>query len=402
VIGGGAAGLVAVETLRQEGFKGRIVLISQEADVPYDRVKLSKQPDLTIDKILLRPLSFYKEHNIELLLNHEVTALDSKTKTISFKNDKPLIYDQVLVASGTRARAVPLSGNHLMNVHTLRVPSDANAIAKLVDDTKNPIKNVVIIGAGFIGLEIAAYLAKKKVPSITVVHMEPYPMQAILGERFSKAWQKDHEEKGIKFINVQPISFEGKEKVEAVKLKNGITLNSELVICGTGVVLNTEFLRSDQEILVGANGSVIVNQFLQSKSGIFAAGDIAEFPYFFSGEHVRIEHWNVAQQQGRIAAKNMLGKKIPFLSVPYFWSTQHTNFRYCGYVRNFDEIIYDGDVEKRTFIAYYVKNNKVCAVASSQRDPAVSIAASLLKLNRMPSVAVLKAGPVDLASFLPK
>jgi len=395
IIGGGAAGCTAGETLRNEGFTGRIVLISKEPHLPYDRIKLSKAMTASVESILLRPESFYKERNIELLLGKEVTELDAENKTIKLASGENFHYDGCLVATGGIPRRIPVPGSDLGNIYCLRVPEEAHSIA-----TNAQGKDLVIIGSSFIGMEVAATLATKA-KSVTVVGMEKVPFERVLGVEVGTAIQKLHESKGVKFCLLKTVKeFQGDTMVRAVVLDDGTVLDAGVVVIGAGVIPATSFIKSGP-VQISRDQSIIVDKFLRAADGLYAAGDVARYPYPVTGELIRVEHWGMAQIQGRTAARSFLGKQKELDNVPFFWTVQFgKSVRYAGHAASFDEVIVQGNPDELKFAAYYARQGKVLAVAALGMDPLASAAADLIQLNKMPSVSELKAGAVELKALL--
>lgn len=399
IVGGGAAAMTAAETLRQEGFQGRVIMFSDESVLPYDRTKLSKAVNAPVQNILLRPQSFFDEHQIEIKLNHKVEHLDTSTKTVYLQDGSSQQYDELLIATGARPRSFGWAGQQLKNIFFIRQPHESAAIASLVDQDK--INKVVLVGAGFIGLETAAWLVGQGYDDITAVDLLDVPFSRVFGDVIGNYLLNLHKSKGVKFVKQSVKAFEGKEQVERVILNDDSVLEADLVIIGVGAIPNTTFLTHDSQIKIDGDGGVTVNQFLQSSAGFYAAGDICRYPNFLSNEHVRIEHWDVAQQQGRVAARNMLGKGEAYRTVPYFWSAQYGGIRYCGHAGKFDNIVYQNKLQENKILAFFVTNNKISAVASVNMDPYVSCAAELFRLGLMPTVEQVEQG-VDLMTLLPK
>jgi len=397
IIGGGAAGQAASETLRDEGFTGRIVVISKETDLPYDRIKLSKAMTATADSILLRPESFYQERNIELLLGKEVTELNADDKTVTLASGEVFNYDGCLLATGGIPRRLPIPGGDLGNVYCLRVAEEAHAIAANAEG-----KNLVIIGSSFIGMEVAAALVAKA-KSVSVVGMEKVPFERVLGVEVGAALQKLHESKGVKFyLSATTKEFQGEGSVNAVVLGDGTVLEADVVVVGAGVVPATGFVKGSS-INRARDQSIVVDEYLKAAEGLWAAGDVARYRYHVTYEAVRVEHWGMAQTQGRAAARAYLGKqKGQFDIVPFFWTVQFgKSVRYAGHATSFDEVIVHGSPDELKFVAYYARQGKVLAVAALGMDPLVSAAADLLGVDKMPSAVELKAGTgADLKALL--
>jgi len=400
LVGGGPAGTTAGETLRYEGFDGRIIMVCKEKVLPYDRPKLSKAMNVTADKILLRTQEQYEKNQIEVLLGVEVQELDAKNKSAKLSNGSTIQYDAALVACGGTPRPIPAPGFDLGNIFSLRDPTDANNINTLSEG-----KHVVIVGSSFIGMEVASCIVKKAA-SVIVVGMEGVPFERVLGSEIGHALQKLHEKNNVVFRMRRVVrEFRGVEgKVKSVLLDSGEQLEADVVVVGAGIIPATGFIK-------GANidqrdKSVLVDKHMKAvdTEGLWAAGDIARFPYSLTGESVRIEHWSVAQNEARTAALNMLGRSVGFESVPYFWTTQYgKSIRYCGHVLSYDQVIYDGSVADLNFVGYYIKNDRVVGAVSLGKDPHVSAVAQLMENKRSITAAEIRdSGPLELLKKSPQ
>jgi NADPH-dependent 2,4-dienoyl-CoA reductase/sulfur reductase-like enzyme/nitrite reductase/ring-hydroxylating ferredoxin subunit len=391
ILGGGAAGLVAAQTLREDGFQGKIVLVSKEAFLPYDRIKLSKNLAITVAEILLRPAEFFEKNDIETILGDEAVKLDKELHTLTLASGKTIAYDAVLIATGGDARTLPCEGHDLPNIFALRVPSDSEGINK----ASATAKNVVIIGSSFIGMEAAACLkAKKNIEKIVVVGMEKVPFERVLGEQVGAALQKLHESRGIEFrmqaVLKRYIGEDG--KLTAVELNTGEVLPCDLVVIGAGIIPATGFLKG--VLPLERDGSIIVDAGFKAEENIYVAGDIARFPYWATKETIRIEHWDVAQQQGRIAAHNMAGKSAVYSSVPFFWTVQFgSSVRYAGNAMSWDKFVLKGDVEGLKFAGFFVRNNTILAVVTIGADPIAAAVAELIHDNKLPPADAIEAHP---------
>ena len=400
ILGAGAAGVHAAQTLRVAGYQGRIIMITQDDKLPYDRTKLSKDyfiGQTSADEMPLRSSDFYKEHGIEVLLNQQVKQVQTTTKAIAFANGDSLTYDALLVATGGKPRQLDIPGADLQNIFTLRSFNDTDRILT----TSKQKGQAVVIGSSFIGMETAAGLSQHGL-QVTVVSPDSVPFKKILGEEIGKLFQQVHEENGVTFkFERKAVQFEGNGKVEAVVLDNGDRLSADIVIVGIGVQPATDFLEGVD--LHPKDGSIVVDEYLRAADGIYAAGDIARYPDWRTSESIRVEHWRVAAQQGRIAAQNMAGKAVKFRGVPLFWTMQFKfPLRYIGHAQSWDEIIVDGDLQKQEFIAFYVQKNKVLAVATSHKDTETAAISELMRLNQMPTVEELRSGIVDLIQKQPE
>jgi NADPH-dependent 2,4-dienoyl-CoA reductase/sulfur reductase-like enzyme/nitrite reductase/ring-hydroxylating ferredoxin subunit len=397
IAGGGAAGYTAAQTLREDGFTGRVVLITREGHLPYDRPNLSKdylQGNAEPEWIPLRADEFFTEHDIEVIRGREIARVDAAQKAITFADGEILRCDALLIATGGEPRKLPFQSDAHLNVFLLRSYDDSNRIiAAAVKGTR-----AVVIGASFIGMEVASSLTARAC-DVTVVAPDVVPFEKILGAKIGKLFRDLHEENGVKFkLGVSVAGFSGGERVNAVELENDERLDADLVVVGVGVRPATKFLEG---ITLHQDGGVMVDEYLRAADGVFAAGDIAYFPHPVTGERQRIEHWRTAMQQGRIAAHNMAGKKIPYDSVPFFWTRQFdAGLLYVGHASSWDEIVYQGDVHARDFLAFYIKMGHVLAVAGMNRNREMAAAEELMRLGCMPTAEQLKGDAVSLEQML--
>eukprot|EP01098_Paradermamoeba_levis_P014106 TRINITY_DN6626_c0_g5_i1.p1 TRINITY_DN6626_c0_g5~~TRINITY_DN6626_c0_g5_i1.p1 ORF type:complete len:621 (+),score=214.68 TRINITY_DN6626_c0_g5_i1:223-1863(+) len=399
VVGAGAAGVIAVQTLRESGFKGKIVLVGKEPHVPYDRIKCSKTLNLTLESIAIRPPDFYAKNGIDLLLGREATSLAlpdvvSGQKGIVGLSDGTLVdFDSILIATGGNCRTLKCEGHELKNIFTVRFIEDANGIG----EAAKKAKKVVIIGSSFIGMEIAACLVAKKIPSISVVGMEKVPFERVLGVEIGTVMQQLHESKGIKFHMQRTLKryIPGPEGyVGGVELDNGEILEADMIVVGAGIIPATEFLRG--VLVLERDGSIVVDEHLRAANGVYVAGDIAHFKYAKTGEVIRVEHWDVAQQHGRVAARNMAGFPTVYDSIPFFWTSQfNAAIRYAGNAMRWDEILFKGSLADLKFAAYYIFQGKANAVTTVGVDPLAVAVSELMRLDRMPSPEVLRENPLE-------
>ncbi len=392
VLGGGPAGAYAVETLRQEGFSGRLVLISDEAYLPFDRTNLSKHVEMSEapSDLEMRDAGFYDERDIERM-TATVRNVDAAAQTLTFDNSddnsETLRYDKLLVATGGVAKRLELPGHDLTNVFTLRHMGDAQQI---LDQAGDDVK-AVVVGSSFIGTEIAMSLTLQGC-DVTIVSRDRVPFEKILGDDIGQTLQSFHEQGGISFrLGESPTRFEGDAAVERVVLDNGDVLDADLVVTGIGVRPATDFLTG---VDLQPDGGVKVDAHMHAQDNLYAAGDIAAFPY--RDGLTRIEHWRVACQQGRVAAKRMLGQNATFDGVPFFWSEQPgMQLGYVGHAPDWDEIVIDGDPAGDDFLACFVKGDEVRAAVASGRDRDLAAIEHLMTQNRMPSATEVRQGNVD-------
>ncbi len=397
VLGAGAAGSAAVEKLRNVGFQGRIIMVTQEDKLPYDRTWLSKDYltcKVSQAEMPLRTAEFYRDNHIEVLLNKQVVKVDTANRAIAFADNSTLNYDSLLLATGGKPRNLDVEGANLENVFTLRSFQDIEQIlaaAKLAS-------RVVIIGSSFIGMETAAGLTQKGL-QVTVVSPSALPFEKILGKEIGQLFQTIHEEQGVTFkLDTKVTRLEGNGKVEAVILDNGDRIEADFVVVGIGVQPITDYLQGVK--LHEKDRSVVVDNYLSAAEGVYAAGDIARFPWR-THQPIRVEHWRIAAQHGEIAAANMAGQKVEFAGIPVFWTAQYEfPLRYIGHAEEWDEIIFDGELEKREFMAFYIQGDRVLAVAASQRDTQMAAISELMRLDKMPTVEQLRADSVDIVEQL--
>lgn len=362
IVGGGAAGFAAAEMLRRRGFHGSVTMISSEADAPVDRPNLSKDylaGSAPEDWVPLRPDSFYQEENIALRLATEVTSIDPRAHLVTIAGGETIGYDRLLLATGAEPVQLAIPGARPGQIHTLRSLGDSRAIIAAAERAKSAL----IIGASFIGLEVAAALRARNL-DVHVVAPEQRPMERVLGPDMGDFIRALHEEHGVTFhLGDTVAAIDGPRAM----LKSGASLAADLIVAGVGV---RPRLALAEKAGLAIDHGVVVDAYLQtSVTGIYAAGDIARWPDRHGGERIRVEHWVVAQRQGQVAARNMLGERIAFDAVPFFWS-QHYDvpINYIGHAEQWDEIAVDGDIMGRDCMLRYKRQGKMLAAASIYRD----------------------------------
>jgi NADPH-dependent 2,4-dienoyl-CoA reductase/sulfur reductase-like enzyme len=362
IVGGGAAGFAAAEMLRRQDYKGGIVMLSNDEAAPVDRPNLSKDylaGNAPEEWIPLRGDDYYKDNGIDLRLKADVAAIDPRAKEVSLGNGSKVPYDRLLLATGAEPVRLQLPGADLPHVHTLRSLADSTAIIERAKSAKR----AVVIGASFIGLEVAASLRHREI-DVHVVAPEKRPMERILGPAMGDLVRALHEEKGVIFhLDDQPVAIEGKQ----VKLKSGGSLEADLVVMGVGV--RPRLALAEKAGLALDRGLVVNTQLETNAPGIFAAGDIAKWPDPHTGQSIRVEHWVVAERQGQTAALNMLGHGRAYDAVPFFWS-QHYDvpINYVGHAEKWDEIAVEGDIAGKDCLVRYKLGGRTLAAASIYRD----------------------------------
>jgi apoptosis-inducing factor 3 len=401
ILGGGAAGYMAAQTLREDGYAGRIVMVTREDQGPYDRPNLSKDylsGNAEPEWMPLRSSDFFAENDIEIMSSTEALSVDSAKKTIIFKDDTTFEYDSLLVATGGEPRTLPIQTDNYENVFLLRSFSDSDRIAGAAEKGQR----VVVIGASFIGMEAAGSLRTRGC-EVTVTAPDEVPFEKILGTEIGKLFQEIHEQNGVKFkLGTHAQSFKGDGRVDAIVLQNGERLEADLVVVGIGVKPATAFLKG---VELHRDGGVVTDEHLCAGNGLYAAGDIAHFPDHRTGEMTRIEHWRIALQLGRTAAHNMAGKPTRFTAIPFFWTTQYdATLNYVGHVKDWDSVIIRGDIGQRDFLAFYIKDHRILAVAGMNRDRELAIWEELIRQYRVPPPSHLSDDSADLSlvrAFLP-
>jgi apoptosis-inducing factor 3 len=362
IVGGGAAGFAAGEMLRRQRYQGSIVMLSDDAASPVDRPNLSKDylagtaPE---EWVPLRDDAFYADQRIDLRLKITVNAIDTSKRELTTGDGSKIAYDRLLLATGAEPVRLPLPGMDLPHVHTLRTLADSRAIIAQA----GTMRSAVVMGASFIGLEVAASLRARGI-EVHVVAPDKRPMERVLGPQMGDFVRNLHEEHGVIFHLEDTATAIDATRVT---LKSGGTIEADLVVVGVGV---RPRLQLAQAAGLAIDRGVMVNAFLETSApDVYAAGDIARWPDPHGGAAIRVEHWVVAERQGQTAALNMLGGRRRFDAVPFFWS-QHYDvpINYVGHAEKWDELTIDGDIAKRDCVVRYMSNGRVLAVASIYRD----------------------------------
>ncbi len=362
IVGGGLAAGKAAEALRAQGFTGRIILVGDENHRPYLRPPLSKdylQGKADRDSVLVHPDDWYDEHNVELLLGNEAISLDRTERRVTLSDGSEVAYDRLLLATGSSPRPLSIPGADLTGVHYLRRIEDCEAIKAAFGQ----VSRVVIVGAGWIGLETAA-AARAAGLEVTVLESTDLPLLQVLGAQVGKVFADLHTEHGVDLrLGVQVESLSGDDGlVTTVHLKDGTSIATGMVIVGVGITPNVALAESSG---IEVDNGILVDEHLRtSDPDIFAAGDVANAYNPRLGRRIRVEHWANALNQPAVAAAGMLSREEVYDRLPYFYSDQYDlGMEYTGYADpdSYDEVVFRGDVKTRTFIAFWLAEGRVLA-----------------------------------------
>ena len=358
IVGASLAGAKAADTLRAEGYDGRIVLIGEEPERPYERPPLSK--DYLRGEAEARPYvhpeSFYEENQIELRASTTVEAIDPRASTLTLAGGETIGFDLLLLTTGAAPRRLRLPGADLEGVHYLRSVRDSEAIRERIEAGGR----LVTIGAGWIGAEVAAS-ARQQGCEVTILEMAKLPLERVLGPELGAVYRDIHTDHGVEFIGGAAVeAIEGDRAVAAVRLADGRRIEADFVVVGVGVEPRVGL--AEAAGLEIENGVACDATLRTSAPNVFAAGDAANALHPFYGRRLRVEHWFNALEQGPAAARNLLGREEPYEKIPYFFSDQYeVGMEYAGFATAWDEVVFRGDVEGREFIAFWLEGGRVVA-----------------------------------------
>lgn len=401
IVGASMAGGRAAEALRGAGYDGRLVLIGDEPVRPYERPPLSKEflrGETPIDKAFLRAQEWYTDNAVELMLDARAESLDVEARTVTLTNTEMLRWDRLLLATGARPRTLDVPGGMTPGVFTLRTAHDAITIGEHL----KPGARVVVVGAGFIGAEVAAS-ARMLGCDVHVVETLDVPLKRALGEEVGRVYAQIHRDNGvILHLGVNVESIVGETWVNAVVLSDGTRLDADVVIVGVGVEPNVELAETAGRISC-SNGILVNERCETSAPGVYAAGDVANHPNPILGEHIRIEHWQNAQNQGAHAGKAMLGAQEPFSEVPWFWSDQYdVNLQMAGHPTTWDRTVTRGSLEERDGVVFYLNKTRMVAAVGLNRGKDVRASRALIAAAVAPDDAVLADPSTDLRALAKK
>jgi 3-phenylpropionate/trans-cinnamate dioxygenase ferredoxin reductase subunit len=362
IVGAGLAGAKAAEGLREAGFDGRILLIGEEVERPYERPPLSKGYLLGTEpreKAYVHDAEWYPSNDVELMLGVRATGLDPASHTLTLDGHKPVRYDKLLLATGSRPRLLQVAGADLAGVRYLRTLPDADALVKAVPSAGR----VVVIGAGWIGLETAA-AARTHGADVTVVEMDSAPLRRVLGDEVAQVFAGLHRGHGVDFrFGVGVREFRGSAgRLESVVLTDGTKLPAGLAIVGVGITPVTELAESAG--LTMDNGIAVDASLRSSHPDVYAAGDVASAMHPLLGRRIRVEHWSNARGGGKAVARAMLGQPLVYDRMPYFFTDQYDlGMEYSGWVEpgRYDPVVFRGDPDGGEFLAFWTADGRVLA-----------------------------------------
>jgi 3-phenylpropionate/trans-cinnamate dioxygenase ferredoxin reductase subunit len=401
IVGGGLAGAKAAEALRTEGFDGRVVLLADEPERPYDRPPLSKdylQGKSEKEKIYVHPERWYVDNDVELLLNCPASHIDVTAHQLTVQSGEQFGYDKLLLATGSSPRHLKVPGSDLDGVLYLRRVADCEAIkAAFVTAMR-----VAIVGAGWIGLETAA-AARAAGVEATVLETAELPLVRVLGPEVAEIFLNLHSGHGVTMLmGVEVAEITGVDhQVTGVRLADGRHIDADVVVVGVGIAPNTEL--GEAAGLTIDNG-IVVDEYLQSSDpDVFAAGDVANVWYPLLGRHLRLEHWSAALNQGPVAAVNMMGGAVAYDRVPYFYSDQYDlGMEYSGFVDsgNYDQMVFRGEVTEGKYIAFWLAKGRILAGMNVNVWDVTDAIADLVRSGKPIDVARLQDPKVPLDELL--
>jgi 3-phenylpropionate/trans-cinnamate dioxygenase ferredoxin reductase subunit len=359
IVGASLAGAKAAETLRQDGFEGRVVLIGAEQERPYERPPLSKdylRGEAGRDKVYVHDEGFYAQHDIELVLDRTVASVDVARHELALDDGERVGYERLLLTTGAEPRRLSIPGAHLDGVLYLRSVRDSDALRERLDRGGT----AVVVGAGWIGAEVAAS-ARQRGLEVTVVEPASVPLERVLGAEVGAVYRDIHADHGVRMLLGSGVeAFEGDGAVERVRTSDGRALDCDFVVVGVGAEPRSAIAA---QAGIAVDNGIAVDEYLQtSVAGVFAAGDVANAYHPFYDAPVRVEHWANALNQGPAAARNMLGHADAYERLPYFFSDQYdVGMEYTGLARGWDRVVFRGDPATREFVAFWLVGDRVVA-----------------------------------------
>lgn len=360
IVGAGHAAGQAALSLRQKGHIGRIIMLGDESCVPYQRPALSKKflaGEIDVSRLYFRPEKFYAEHAIELRSGTRVAALNPVSHSLTLESGEQIGYDKLLLTTGSRVRRLPVPGHDLPGVHYLRSIADVEAIRPEI----RPGARLVIVGGGYIGLEVAAVTVRLGL-HVTVLETEGRVMNRVVAPEVSQFFQELHRSEGVQIeLGRRVEEIEGTEHVSGVRCSGGHAVPADLCIIGIGIVPNIELAEAAG---IRCSNGIVVDEYCQTSApNILAAGDCTRHPNTVLGRHLRLESVHNAIEQGKTAAATICGERIAYSQVPWFWSDQYdVKLQIVGLSDGYDQFVMRGDPATRSFAAFYLQQGKLLAV----------------------------------------
>lgn len=404
IVGGGLAGGNAAATLRDEGFRGRVVIVSQEPGVPFGRPPLSKtylRSEEDLEGWYVRPADWYAEHDVDLLSGSIVAAVDTAAHTVVLSSGEELKYQKLLIATGGQNRRLGITGSELPGIFYLRTVAECDAIKHQAVANRH----AVVVGMGFIGCEVAASLTQLGV-RVTAIFPGKAPLGTVLGEQFGAVMGAIHRAKGVELLaGDQVVAFEGTERLEAVVTAAGQRVACDFAVVGIGIVPDVAAVKGSP--IAQANGILADELCRTSAADVYAAGDVANQLHPLFGR-VRVEHYNNAEKQGTAAARSMLGSTAPYDYIHSFWSDQYEHkIEYVGHVAQWDEFVVRGSLAEAKLVGFYLVDAVVSAAVGLDRggdpeldrDSELAACARLVASRARPARGVLADEHVDLWSL---
>ncbi len=397
IAGASLAGAKAAEALRAEGFDGRVVLVGEEPVRPYERPPLSKaylRGEAGFDQAAVHEDSFYDDQEIELLTSTVVTDIDPGSRSVTLDPGGALVYDQLLITTGARVRRLSVAGSELPGIYYLRSLESCDALR----DALTAASRVVVVGAGWIGSEVAAS-ARQMGKQVALVEASSVPLERVLGAEVGGVFRDLHADHGVELhLGVGVDAFRGSTKAEEVVLSDGTAVAGDMFVVGVGVSPRTELVEG---IGLELDNGIVVDEHLHTATpGIWAAGDVANAWHPLLEMRLRLEHWSAALNQGPTAARNMLGRNIAYTKIPYFFSDQYDlGMEYSGMATSWDQVVYRGDPDKREFIAFWLSSGRVLAGMNVNVWDVADQIAALVSSTRAVDPKALADPAIELSSL---
>ena len=398
IVGGGQSAAQCVLTLKRNDFKNKITLISEEKHIPYQRPPLSKEylsDEVTLDRVYMKSKEFYDQNNVEIISSTKVIAIDRNKKSLTLSNTENLQYENLVLATGSRVRKLEVEGSHLSNINYLRTIEEADQLKKYFKLGKK----LVVIGAGYIGLEVAAAAIKKGL-GVTVIEMDDRVMKRTVDPIISNYFDSLHRSKGAEIIlNAALERFEGRKEVEKVICSNGKILEADGVVVGVGIIPNQEIAKSAG---LNCNNGIVVDEFGRTEDPfIFACGDCTNHPNPSLNKTLRLESVHNALEQAKTVAFSLIGKPEKYDQIPWFWSDQYEEkLQIVGLSGDHDEIVTRGSMAEGNFMLFYLKKGELIAINSVNNPKEFLISKKLVANKLKISSDVLCDQSVDLKGLL--